>query len=69
MEETTVMLVGLNLERIIQGIKILENQTKVEVRGVNPVLHYQVPNVSEKIVRILHSYVDYVNRVTWKLYE
>lgn len=68
MEETIVMMVGLNLERIIQGIGVLEKQIRGESSIINPVSHYRVPNVSEKIVRILHSYVDYVNRATWKMY-
>ena len=63
------MMVGLNLERIMQGINILESQLRGPNSNLNPVLDYQVPNVSEKIVRILHSYTDYVNRVTWKKYD
>ena len=69
MEETRVMMVGLNLERIMQGINILESQLRGPKSNLNPVLDYHVPNVSEKIVRILHSYTDYVNRVTWKKYD
>jgi UDP-N-acetyl-L-fucosamine synthase len=66
MEETSVMMVGLNRDRILQGIKILEKQSRERKKTLNPVADYQVPNVSEKILRILHSYTDYVNRVTWK---
>ena len=66
MEETSVMMVGLNRDRILQGIKILEKQSRERKKTLNPVSDYQVPNVSEKILRILHSYTDYVNRVTWK---
>ena len=69
MEEARVMMVGLNLERIMQGIDILESQLRGPKSNLNPVLDYQVPNVSEKILRILHSYTDYVNRVTWKKYD
>ena len=68
MEETSVMMVGLNLDRIFQGIKILENQPRGEDRILQPVVDYQISNVSEKIVRILHSYTDYINRVVWKKY-
>ena len=69
MEEARVMMVGLNLERIMQGIDIIESQLRGPKSNLNPVLDYQVPNVSEKILRILHSYTDYVNRVTWKKYD
>ena len=62
MEEATVMMVGLNKERIFQGLEILEKQNKETLR---PVSDYLVPNVSEKVVRIIVSYTDYVNRVVW----
>ena len=68
MEEARVMMVGLNSDRIMQGIDILESQPRGKHSNLNPVMDYQVSNVSEKIVRILHSYTDYVNRVTWKKY-
>ena len=68
MEEARVMMVGLNSDRIMQGIDILESQPRGKYSNLNPVMDYQVSNVSEKIVRILHSYTDYVNRVTWKKY-
>ena len=68
MEEARVMMVGLNSDRIMQGIDILESQPRGKNSNLNPVMDYQVSNVSEKIVRILHSYTDYVNRVTWKKY-
>lgn len=64
MEETAAMMVGLNIERVMQGIMILEEQAKnTDIRIVED---YSVPNVSEKIVKIIHSYTDYVNRVVWK---
>lgn len=66
MEEAAVMLVGLEVERVRQGLAILATQS----RGVNQtgrlVADYSVPNVSDKVVRIIHSYTDYVNRVVWK---
>ena len=66
MEEAAVMMVGLGLERIMQGLKILENQSFGDARLLSQVQDYSVPNVSEKVVRIIHSYVDYVNRTVWK---
>lgn len=68
MEEGAVMMVGLGSERILQGLKILEDQTNGEIRMLDQVQDYNKPNVSEKVVRIIHSYVDYVNRVVWKNY-
>jgi UDP-N-acetylglucosamine 2-epimerase (non-hydrolysing) len=66
MEEAAVMMVGLGLERIMQGLKILENQSFGDARLLSQVQDYSMPNVSEKVVRIIHSYVDYVNRTVWK---
>ncbi len=68
MEETAVMMVGLEPDRILQGIDILSNQSSGNIRLLNIVDDYNVSNVSEKVVRILHSYVDYVNRSVWKKY-
>jgi len=62
MEEATVMMVRLNKERIFQGLEILEKQNKETIR---PVSDYLVPNVSEKVLRVIVSYTDYVNRVVW----
>jgi UDP-N-acetylglucosamine 2-epimerase (non-hydrolysing) len=62
MEEATVMMVGLKKERILQGLEILETQKKDTLRLV---ADYSMPNVSEKILRIILSYTDYVNRVVW----
>jgi len=64
MEEATVMMVGLKKERILQGLKVLEEQTQETIK---PVDDYFVPNVSEKVLRIILSYTDYVNRVVWGL--
>lgn len=68
MEEAIVMMVGLDRERIFQGITILEQKGGVGQKSLRIVADYQMPNVSEKVVRILHSYTDYVNRTVWKRY-
>ncbi|MEV5037247.1 UDP-N-acetylglucosamine 2-epimerase (non-hydrolyzing) [Peribacillus frigoritolerans] len=62
MEEASVMMVGLQKERIIQGLEILDTQEKHTLR---PVADYSMPNVSDKVLRIILSYTDYVNRVVW----
>jgi UDP-N-acetylglucosamine 2-epimerase (non-hydrolysing) len=67
-EEAAVMMVGLDVERVMQGLAILESQPRGDERGLRLVADYAVPNVSEKVVRIIHSYTDYVNRVVWKRY-
>lgn len=66
MEEAAVMMVGMNVERVMQGLAILESQPVGDERLLRQVADYGMPNVSEKVVRILHSYVDYVNEVVWK---
>ncbi len=68
MEEAAVMMVGLTAERILQGLEILESQPRGEARLLRLVADYSMPNVSEKVVRIILSYTDYVNRVVWKKY-
>jgi UDP-N-acetylglucosamine 2-epimerase (non-hydrolysing) len=68
MEETSVMMVGLNPERIMQGLEQLQLQKRGAERNFRPVFDYSMPNVSEKMVRIILSYTDYVNRVVWKKY-
>jgi UDP-N-acetylglucosamine 2-epimerase len=68
MEETAVMMVGLETERVRQGLKILESQPRGDRRSLRLVGDYSVPNVSEKVVRIIHSYTDFVNRAAWKKY-
>ena len=65
MEETSVMMVGLCLERIMQALVILDSQKRGEERTLRPVYDYSMPNVSDKIVRIILSYTDYVKRVVW----
>jgi len=68
MEEAAVMMVGLELDRVIQGLAILEGQDLDGDRLIRQVMDYSMPNVSDKVVRIIHSYTDYVNRVVWKKY-
>lgn len=65
MEEASVMMVGLNTERIMQGLVVLESQDRDELRTLRLVNDYAMPNVSEKVVRIIISYTDYINRVVW----
>jgi UDP-N-acetylglucosamine 2-epimerase (non-hydrolysing) len=68
MEEASVMMVGLEPERVMQALKILETQSRGKERTLRQVSDYSIPNVSDKVVRIIHSYTDYVNRVVWKKY-
>ena len=63
MEEASVMMVGLKKERILQGLEVLETQEKDTLRLV---ADYSMPNVSDKVLRIILSYTDYVNRVVWE---
>ncbi len=65
MEEASVMMVGLSPERILQGLAQLQQQKIGVERNFRPVSDYSMPNVSEKVVRIILSYTDYVNRVVW----
>ena len=65
MEEASVMMVGLNPERIIQGLTVLTTQGRGVNRNFREVYDYSMPNVSDKIVRIILSYTDYINRVVW----
>lgn len=66
MEEGAVMMVGMNPERVLQALTILENQPRGDSRILRKVEDYDADNVSEKILRILHSYTDFVNRVVWR---
>lgn len=66
MEEATVMMVGVKRDRIIQGLEILETQ---HLDTLRPVADYCMPNVSEKVLRIILSYTDYVNRVVWEKFN
>lgn len=65
MEEASVMMVGLSSERILQGLIQVQQQKLGEERNFRQVSDYSMPNVSEKVVRIILSYTDYVNRVVW----
>jgi len=65
MEEAAVMMVGLNKTRILQGIKILDKQLRGSKRSLNLVEDYSNDNISEKVARIILSYVDYINRNIW----
>ena len=68
MEEAAVMMVGLTAERVLQGLEILVNQDRGDKRSLRLVEDYSMPNVAEKVARIILSYTDYVNRVVWKKY-
>jgi UDP-N-acetylglucosamine 2-epimerase (non-hydrolysing) len=65
MEEASVMMVGLNPERILQGLVQLKKQKIGEQRNLRQVSDYSMPNVSEKMVRIIISYTDYIKRTVW----
>ncbi|PKP05692.1 MAG: UDP-N-acetylglucosamine 2-epimerase (non-hydrolyzing) [Bacteroidetes bacterium HGW-Bacteroidetes-5] len=65
MEEASVMMVGMNSERILQALVQLQYQKTDSQRNFRPVADYSIPNVSEKVVRIIISYIDYVNRTVW----
>ena len=62
MEEAQVMMVGLKKERILQGLEVLETQ---KAEALRLVADYSMPNVSDKVLRIILSYTDYINRVVW----
>lgn len=68
MEEAAVMMVGLETDRVMQALSILDNQPRGKDRLLRQVFDYSMPNVSDKVIRIIHSYTDYVNRVVWKKY-
>jgi UDP-N-acetylglucosamine 2-epimerase len=68
MEEGAVMMVGLNIERVMQGLDILACQSRGDERLLRRVSDYGMTNVSDKVLRIIQSYTDYVNRVVWKKY-
>lgn len=68
MEEASVMMVGLEVDRVMQALAILETQARSEHRSLMQVKDYSMPNVSDKVVRLILSYTDYVNRVVWSKY-
>jgi UDP-N-acetylglucosamine 2-epimerase (non-hydrolysing) len=65
MEETPAVLTGFNIERIMQSIELIKNQKRGEERDLRLVTDYSMPNVSDKVLRIILSYTDYINRVVW----
>jgi UDP-N-acetyl-L-fucosamine synthase len=69
MEEAAVMMVGLDSGRVMQALSLLENQPRDTERVLRQISDYSMPNVSEKVVRLIYSYTDYVNRVVWKKNE
>ncbi|MDA8730269.1 UDP-N-acetylglucosamine 2-epimerase (non-hydrolyzing) [Alphaproteobacteria bacterium] len=68
MEEAAVMMVGLDVERMMQGLAILESQSRGDDRNLRLIADYSMPNVADKVVRIIHGYRDYVMRTVWKQY-
>jgi UDP-N-acetyl-L-fucosamine synthase len=68
MEEASVMMVGLSTDRALQALSILDSQSRGEEKTLRRVSDYSIPNVSDKVVRIILSYTDYVNRNVWKKY-
>lgn len=68
MEEAAVLMVGLEVDRVRQGLAILQSQSRGAERSLRLVMDYSMPNVSDKVVRIIHSYTDYVKRVVWRQY-
>jgi UDP-N-acetylglucosamine 2-epimerase len=67
MEEASVMMVGLEIERIRQALEILNSQERGALRNIRSVSDYSMPNVSDKVVRIIYSYADYIRRRVWML--
>lgn len=67
-EEAAVMMVGVEVDRVRQALAVLAEQPRGETRGLRLVEDYAMPNVSDKVLRIILSYTDYVNRVVWKKY-
>jgi UDP-N-acetylglucosamine 2-epimerase (non-hydrolysing) len=68
MEEAAVMMVGLEADRVLQGLQVLESQGRGAERSLRLVGDYSMPNVADKVVRVIHSYRDYVMRTVWKRY-
>ena len=69
MEEGAVMMTGLSVDRVRQGLAVLDSQPRGDLRGLRLVADYSMPNVSDKVVRVIHSYTDYVKRVVWRQYD
>lgn len=68
-EEAAVIMTGLSVDSVVQGLRILETQGRGDVRTLRRVADYGMPNVSDKVVRIILSYTDYVQRVVWRRYD
>lgn len=68
MEEGTVMMTGLNVDRVHQGLNVLKKHSKKKHRNFRLVEDYSMPNVSDKVLRIIISYTDYVKRYVWQKY-
>ena len=68
MEEASVMMTGLKVERIMQALEVVYTQQRGTKRTLRSVSDYSMPNVSDKVVRIIISYTDYINRVVWSKY-
>jgi UDP-N-acetylglucosamine 2-epimerase len=68
MEEAAVMMVGLEVDRVLQGLQILNSQARDDERSLRLVADYSMPNVADKVVRIIHSYRDYIMRTVWRQY-
>ena len=68
MEEAAVMMVGIEVDRVIQALDIITQQPRGQKRLLRQVADYSIPNVSDKVLRIIHSYTDYVKRVVWREY-
>lgn len=66
MEEAAVMMTGLDVERVMQALNVLQDQPRGDERLLRQVTDYSMPNVSDKVVRLIHSYTDYVRRTVWK---
>jgi UDP-N-acetyl-L-fucosamine synthase len=66
MEEASVIMTGLSLKNVFEGMKILKNQKRGKIRNINIVSDYDKENVSEKVVKIILSYTDYVNKFVWR---
>ena len=64
--KASVMMVGLNTERILQGLTILNTQKRDNNRTLRQVADYSMPNIADKIVRIIVSYTDYINQIVWQ---
>lgn len=67
-EEAAVIMTGLSVDRVAEGLRVLEHQGRGEHRTLRPVADYSMPNVSDKVVRIILGYTDYVKRVVWREY-